>query len=265
MSRRAETLVWERARAKGSNLLVLLVLADCAQHDGRDAWPGVKYMADAARLTVRGVRFVLAKLVADGEIVIEDNVTARPTTAGSRQIIPQWFIHVRCVCDWDGYQAEGKDFPQPEGKVFPPPGKDCPDGGKPATALYKEKILEPDPRTENARARLAFAGTRIDVPKFLHDEFTKQLGANGAALFDLLAWYPRLDTQDDGPIVGDLLAFIRHAFAEETKRVFGSRRVGAPRLAYADWICPHDPPRCTHPSRCQQLQDIAAEKARASA
>lgn len=147
MSRRAEMLVWERSRAKGSNLLVLLVLADCAQHDGRDAWPSVKYLAQHARLTVRGVRFVLAKLHADGEIVTEANVTARPMTAGARQIIPPWFIHVRCVCDWPLYR--GKDFPDAEGKDFPADGKDFPDGGKPATALYKEEILEQeDPRTE---------------------------------------------------------------------------------------------------------------------
>jgi hypothetical protein len=147
MSRRAEMLVWERSRAKGSNLLVLLVLADCAQHDGRDAFPSVKYLAQHARLTVRGVRFVLAKLHADGEIVTEENVTDRPMTAGARQVIPPWFIHVRCVCDWPAYR--GKDFPDSDGKDFPADGKDFPDGGKPATALYKEEILEQeDPRTE---------------------------------------------------------------------------------------------------------------------
>lgn len=106
MSKRAETLVWERARAKGSNLLVLVRLGDCADDDGRDAWPGLKRLAAWCRLTERALRYILHKLERDGEIVIDLNTDGRHVLIGRRRFHPEWFIHLRCVFDWEAYQLE---------------------------------------------------------------------------------------------------------------------------------------------------------------
>lgn len=107
MSLRAMTLVWERSRAKGSNLLVLLAIADCAHDDGRDAWPTTGTLALKGRLTDRAVRLVLHKLEFEGEITIEVNSTGRVIELrAGRRIEPQWFLHIRCVCDWAVYAAE---------------------------------------------------------------------------------------------------------------------------------------------------------------
>lgn len=108
MSGRAESLVWERSRAKGSNLLVLIKLGDWANQEGRDAFCGPKALAGAARMSERGVRYVLHKLEQDGEIEIELNVERRELTIGKRTFAPDWFIHVLCVCEWETYQATPK-------------------------------------------------------------------------------------------------------------------------------------------------------------
>ncbi len=107
MSRRAEQLVWERSRAKGSDLLVLLCIADCATHEGRNAWPSVRHLSDHARLSERGTRYVLHRLESQGEIEIEFNTARRVVDTGTRQFVPEWFLHVRAVCEWESYQTQG--------------------------------------------------------------------------------------------------------------------------------------------------------------
>lgn len=276
MSKKDETLVWDRSRAKGSNLLVLICIADHTT-DGRDAFPGLEYLAKRARLSERGLRYILHKLEVDGEIVIDLNLDGKMLPIGKREFCPEWLLHVRCVFAWDAYALQDQSekfsssqFPTGRPKVVKQAEKFA-DSLADQSEKFSQTIgkvfpaIRNDPRTLDPRThtpRLAFKGLRFAVPRFLHEQFADQLGATGRGRFDLLTWYGQLDAQDDGPIVGDLLAWVRHAFAEESQRRFGPRSVG--RLSYADWICPHLPP-CTHPSRCQQLQDIAAEKARVSA
>jgi hypothetical protein len=95
MSVAAISKVWERSRAKGSELLVLLAIADYADDDGRDAWPSVQKLADKSRMTERGVREVLKRLVADDELAIDKNTDGREVKGGYR---PRHFMHIRC-CD----------------------------------------------------------------------------------------------------------------------------------------------------------------------
>lgn len=96
MSIRATTLVWERTRAKGSNLLMLLAIADYAKDDGRWAWPSVRTLTWKTRLTGRGGELILRKLVEDGEVWPEWNAKER-----------HLYLHLRCVMDWATYQTEG--------------------------------------------------------------------------------------------------------------------------------------------------------------
>jgi hypothetical protein len=59
--------VWERSRASGSTLLVLLALADRADDDGC-CWPGEEELATRARVGVRQVRRCLRELEDMGEL-----------------------------------------------------------------------------------------------------------------------------------------------------------------------------------------------------
>lgn len=105
MSVRAISRVWERSRAKGSELLVLLAIADYADDSGRDAWPMMTTIAQKSRLSERGLREVMRRLVADAELAIEANVEGRTVNGGHR---PRAFLHVLCCADAGG-EAGGED------------------------------------------------------------------------------------------------------------------------------------------------------------
>jgi hypothetical protein len=96
VSLKATTLVWERSRAKGSNLMMLLAISDYSKDDGRFAWPSPATLAFKTRLTQRGAELILKKLVKDGEVLPELEKDGR------------FYLHLRCVCDWPAYQAEGE-------------------------------------------------------------------------------------------------------------------------------------------------------------
>lgn len=96
MSIRAWSLVWERSRAKGGNLLMLLSIADYAKDDGRWAWPSARTLTWKTRLSGRAGELILMRLVRDGEIW--------PEWKASEERL---YLHVRCVFDWDTYQDEG--------------------------------------------------------------------------------------------------------------------------------------------------------------
>lgn len=125
MSANASGQVWKHSRAKGSNLLVLLAIADIADEQGRNAWPSPEHLAEKTRMTPRAMRLILHRLERDGELVIELNADRRPVRTGH---VPLWFLHVRCVADPEAYaRAESEKFsetPFPEGrratgKLFP--------------------------------------------------------------------------------------------------------------------------------------------------
>ena len=57
---------------KGSRLLVLLAIADCANEDGR-CWPSLSYLAERSRTTRRSAQRAIKALAGDGHIEIERN------------------------------------------------------------------------------------------------------------------------------------------------------------------------------------------------
>ena len=67
------TAVWDHSSQKGSDLLVLLALADNAQDDGSlgKFSPGIETIARRARMTARSVQRVLSRLESSGELTIE--------------------------------------------------------------------------------------------------------------------------------------------------------------------------------------------------
>lgn len=65
--------VWDNSKHKGSDLLVLLVIADHANDDGSGAWPSILRLATMTRLSERAVQYSLRHLEASGELIIQKN------------------------------------------------------------------------------------------------------------------------------------------------------------------------------------------------
>jgi len=67
MSVRVTSWVWENTRAEGSELLVLLALAEHAGNDG-SCHPSMRRIAERARLSLRGAQTAMRALEAKGAI-----------------------------------------------------------------------------------------------------------------------------------------------------------------------------------------------------
>lgn len=65
--------VWEYSKAKGSELLVLLAIADNANGETGIAWPSVGYIAKKTRLSERQVIRQIARLEEIGELSVKRN------------------------------------------------------------------------------------------------------------------------------------------------------------------------------------------------
>jgi hypothetical protein len=72
MSIKASTAVWDGSQHRSGDLIVLLVIADHADNEGK-AYPGTRRIARKARLSQRHTRRCLNKLAASGELEILPN------------------------------------------------------------------------------------------------------------------------------------------------------------------------------------------------
>ena len=71
MSYQAFEAVFDRSHQRGSALLLLLAIARHADKDGRNAYPGVKRLAEMTRLKHAMVKRLLKRLLESGELVIQ--------------------------------------------------------------------------------------------------------------------------------------------------------------------------------------------------
>jgi hypothetical protein len=104
MSIRAMTAVWDRAPVSGSELLLLLALADAA-NDDLECWPGIRYLAHKVRVSERHIQRMLSSLEQQGliqrilhggrgryegwesnryRLILEMESTAAPMSSGAR-------------------------------------------------------------------------------------------------------------------------------------------------------------------------------------
>lgn len=74
MSIRVMTLVWDRSDLMGAQLLALLAIADNANEEGV-AWPSQEYLAIKTRQSDRNIRRVLDRVIAKGELTLEESGT----------------------------------------------------------------------------------------------------------------------------------------------------------------------------------------------
>lgn len=72
MSVRTMSRVWEHSQHAGSDLLMLLAIADFAD-DAGNAYPAVSTLAEKCRMTPRNANLILANLRKTGELIIRQN------------------------------------------------------------------------------------------------------------------------------------------------------------------------------------------------
>lgn len=65
------TWVWDHSRATGSDRLVLLAIADCANDVGNEAWPSLKSIASKARVSEATVKRSIVALSDLGELIVD--------------------------------------------------------------------------------------------------------------------------------------------------------------------------------------------------
>jgi hypothetical protein len=79
VSIRVMSLVWDNSRAEGSQLLLLLALADFGNDQGSQIWPSIETLARKCRRSTRSVQRDIADLEALGELAV-DRKTGRGRT-----------------------------------------------------------------------------------------------------------------------------------------------------------------------------------------
>lgn len=144
MSIRAVERVWHHSEAKGSNLLVLLAIADNFSDDTGIAFPSVKHLAQKTRLSERTVRYCLDVLLASDELTR----LSRGGRRGPRHHASEYRVEVdRLSAKPDRLQRQGlpqMKSPPTTGKTQPTTGKVRHDHRQPvATQPSVEPSVEP--------------------------------------------------------------------------------------------------------------------------
>jgi hypothetical protein len=113
--------VWEHSQAKGSDLLLLLALADHADSVHALCWPSVQRLALLIRMSERNTQYLLRKLEADGHIAIQLRGSSRRTNL--YRIHRPWckdYTGHKCA-DANGCTEDGATTVAPDPKSEPKP------------------------------------------------------------------------------------------------------------------------------------------------
>lgn len=125
MSIKVMSLVWERSQHKGSDLLLLVALADIGDDEGRRIYPSIGFLARKTRMSERGVQVALQRLKSSGElsITVNGHVHAGGMTTNEFQIKIQQLgvktLHPRRKCTTppqDMHHPPAESAPNPLGE-----------------------------------------------------------------------------------------------------------------------------------------------------
>jgi hypothetical protein len=150
--------VWEHSQAKGSELLLLLALADHADSVHAQCWPAVQRLALLIRMSERNTQYLLRKLEADGHIAIQLRGSSRRTNL--------YRIHRPWCKDYAGHKCADANG--------------CTEVG--ATAIAPDPKVEPKPK-EREKTYAREEGGKPQVTKVTEEEVASWL-TPGSAL-----WY----------------------------------------------------------------------------
>jgi hypothetical protein len=86
-------LIWKRSEHKGSDLLVLLAIGDNADEQTGIAYPGIDYLAAKTRLSPRGVKYAVQRLLEGDEL----NLLSRGGRRGERNLANTYQVQVQTL------------------------------------------------------------------------------------------------------------------------------------------------------------------------
>jgi hypothetical protein len=185
------TAVWEHSRAEGSDLLVLLALADIADDDG-ECWPSVGYLAKKCRIDTRTVQRRIRSLEELSEVVVIRNGGKTRIVGASKSNRYRITIHMpeedeggdlpRVAICQGGTGARERVAPLPGGRVAQAPPNTSVD-----TSVESSLVASASPTLASTRSDLLFDAV-IDVCGMKSGELTKTArGGLNKALADLRA------------------------------------------------------------------------------
>jgi hypothetical protein len=157
VSVRVTTWVWENSPASGTELLILLALADQSDDDGL-CWPSIAYIARKTRLHEDTVNRNLRSLIDRGEVSREE----RPGRSNLLRII-RTPLQETGGSSSGGFSSGGSSAPPTPPQAAPPP----PRSGPPQN--HQEPPREPSSRTADPSMALVLVtadATTVSEPTF---------------------------------------------------------------------------------------------------
>lgn len=162
--------VLERGPARASDALVLLAIADSADKSSGEAWPAVRNLARAARLTERGVQKVVSRLCSEGWLTVEERQRSNGSQAsnlyrinlsklgeaGPGPSVSGPAAAARPVDKWGERRS-----PSPERRSPPPPNVVHPRGANVVHPLNLTPHIEPCADVSARRAQAAALGLPV--------------------------------------------------------------------------------------------------------
>lgn len=133
----------ERGPASPTDALVLIAICDSADKVSGEAWPSLRSLAQAARVTPRAVRSILARLVADGWIEIE-----RRHRANGSQASNLYRVNLALLGE---LRAPPEAASSPPRKLLPPP-PEAASAPAPEAASSLEPSHQKEPKRGGRRA-----------------------------------------------------------------------------------------------------------------
>jgi hypothetical protein len=147
MSIKVMASVWEHSQASGTDLLVLLALADNANDSG-ECWPSIGYIARKCRVDKSTIRRRITSLEELGEVIVIRGGGKASTPGGTRSNKYRIVVHMvdeeteeegsQSATPWGGTDARGGVAPMPGGGVAPMPPE-------PSLRTVIEPPLNPQP------------------------------------------------------------------------------------------------------------------------
>lgn len=242
MSLDASAIVWAHSEATGSELLVLLAIAD---HEGDGgAWPAMETLARRGRVTRDAARKIVRRLEARGEITTETNGGGGLRTA-SHMRTNRYEVNVKCPewCDRTARHRDLRELPQnpPAAQLAP----SRPAGGPPAAGTPEPPINNPNKQD-------------LSRSEVMGDQEFELISPNEGK------------SQDEAEAEGALAKLAKDASHKPVKRPDYSKSDGqARRVPPAPKVPRFDssmlPPRPEHVSDEQQALNLAAEDLRCDA
>ena len=71
MSVQATNWAIQHSQHKGSELLCLIMIADCCDSEGKNAWPSIDRLAERCRMSRRQIIRIIHALEVSGEVIVE--------------------------------------------------------------------------------------------------------------------------------------------------------------------------------------------------